>query len=225
MRQIVAPNSGLTNQPNNPANPSASTPLLSYFLGDAIGSTVRLARADQTIQAEYKYDAYGQTTQATPSGQPASDNPYQYTGRENDAALPSGNGNGISVPTLYQYRYRYYSPTLSRFTQEDRVEFAGGPNLYAYVEGDPANLVDPDGNMPIGGQGAWSRVLKARCTSLDMQTCIGKCGSESKVERCVVRIVKKTYSFDPHTGGRVYDPKRLVDCECKDDEPPGMCRP
>ena len=39
-------------------------------------------------------------------------NPFQYTGRENDAT------------GLYYYRARYYSPTLRRFISEDPLGLA-----------------------------------------------------------------------------------------------------
>lgn len=59
---------------------------------------------------------------------------FQYTGRENE-------GNG-----LYFYRNRYYSPLLGRFISQDPLGFAGsGPNLYAYANNSPVNLVDPYG--------------------------------------------------------------------------------
>jgi RHS repeat-associated protein len=49
-----------------------------------------------------------------------SNNPSQYTGRENE-------GNG-----LYFHRARYYSPVLG-FVSEDPLGFKGdGPNVYAY---------------------------------------------------------------------------------------------
>ncbi len=68
----------------------------------------------------------------TVSGE-ASDNLFQYTGREND-------GTG-----LYYYRARYYSPDLQRFISEDPIGLFGGINLYAYVENNAVNLTDPSG--------------------------------------------------------------------------------
>lgn len=65
---------------------------------------------------------------------PASTNPHQFTGRENDAT------------GLYYYRARYYHPTLQRFIAEDPIGFLGGDvNLYAYVRNAPLVLLDPLG--------------------------------------------------------------------------------
>jgi RHS repeat-associated protein len=99
-----------------------------YFLTDALGSTIALTDETGTITQTYAYEPYGETT-ATGT----SDNPYQYTGREND-------GTG-----LYYYRARYYSPGLKRFVSEDPLGLAAGLNAYAYVGGNPLGFVDPLG--------------------------------------------------------------------------------
>ena len=69
-----------------------------YYLTDNLGSVVALANGSGTVTAQYVYEPYGEVTSTG-----SSDNPYQYTGREND-------GTG-----LYYYRARYYSTTLKRF--------------------------------------------------------------------------------------------------------------
>ncbi len=102
------------------------------FLTDALGSTVALADATGTIQTQYTYEPFGNTTV---SGQ-VNANPYQYTGREDD-------GTG-----LYFYRARYYSPTVQRFISEDPIGMGGGINVYAYVGNNPVNFVDPLGLKP-----------------------------------------------------------------------------
>jgi hypothetical protein len=45
----------------------------------------------------------------------------------------------------YYYKTRMYAPTLGRFTQTDRVGYAAGLNLYAYVGNDPVNAIDSFG--------------------------------------------------------------------------------
>lgn len=101
-----------------------------YLLTDFLGSTVALTDVLGTVQTEYSYDAFGQTTVSGAS----STNSYQYTGRENDGATG-----------LYYYRNRYYSPTLQRFISQDPLGFLGGINFYSYVENDPVNFIDPFG--------------------------------------------------------------------------------
>ncbi len=41
--------------------------------------------------------------------------------------------------------HRFYDPTTGRYITADPIGLAGGMNLYAYVRGDPVNLVDPWG--------------------------------------------------------------------------------
>ena len=46
---------------------------------------------------------------------------------------------------LYQNWHRDYDPTLGRYLETDPIGLAGGTNLYAYVDGNPVNLIDPMG--------------------------------------------------------------------------------
>ena len=88
-----------------------------------------LVASDLDGRRHFDRPAPKQTQRATGS----SNNPYQYTGREND-------GTG-----LYYYRARYYSPMLKRFISEDPMGLAAGLNSYAYAGGDPIDLRDPSG--------------------------------------------------------------------------------
>lgn len=63
------------------------------YLTDALGSTLALTDSGGNTLASYTYDPFGNTSIAGSSA-----NPFQYTGRENDAT------------GLYFYRARYYSP-------------------------------------------------------------------------------------------------------------------
>jgi RHS repeat-associated protein len=94
-----------------------------------------MAMADDAgaIKTTYVYDAFGK---ATATGE-TSDNPFQYTAREND-------GTG-----LYYYRARYYSPEMQRFISEDPIRLSGGINYHIYTQNNPVNLVDPTGKYAI----------------------------------------------------------------------------
>jgi RHS repeat-associated protein len=105
------------------------------LLTDALGSTIALADGSGSVQTEYTYEPFGSVTT---SGS-ANGNTFGFTGREND-------GTGLNY-----YRARYYDPKLQRFSGEDPIAFfAGDPNLYAYVRNSPAQLTDPNGEVPIG---------------------------------------------------------------------------
>mgnify|MGYP000859065924 FL=1 len=47
---------------------------------------------------------------------------------------------------MFYYRARWYDPQARRFISEDPIGLDGGINLYAYVENNPLNMVDPYGN-------------------------------------------------------------------------------
>jgi RHS repeat-associated protein len=111
-----------------------ATPQVKTYLTDALGSVIANAKADQSLELGYAFSLYGQTQKAGVESEAAgSENPSQYTGREND-------NNG-----LYFYRARYYDPVLKRFISEDPIGLAGGDNFFAYVNGNPISLTDPTG--------------------------------------------------------------------------------
>jgi RHS repeat-associated protein len=113
-----------------------------YYQTDGLGSTIGLTDETGVLKTVYSYDPFGNTSV---SGE-LSDNPFQYTGREND-------GTG-----LYYYRARYYSPELQRFISKDPIGLLGGINLYSYVANNPINWIDPSGLVGIYG-GVVGRVI------------------------------------------------------------------
>jgi RHS repeat-associated protein len=100
------------------------------LLADALGSTIALANESGTVQTEYTYEPFGQTSSSGSS----SANATHFTGRENDDGT-----------RLYAYRSRYYLSEVGRFISEDAIGLVSGTNLYEYVGGDPVAYVDPLG--------------------------------------------------------------------------------
>src|SRR4029077_18040640 len=104
------------------------------YLTDALNSTTGLAGSTAKIQTKYAYDPFG-TTKLTGT---ASENPNQFTGRENDG------------DSLYYNRARYYSPKAACFiSQAPYGQAANGPNLYLYTEDSPVNTTDPYGTQSL----------------------------------------------------------------------------
>ena len=95
------------------------------FLRDGLGSTVALTDSLANLTTQYTYDPFGNTDV---HGSPG--NSARFTGREQDG------------PGTYYYRTRYYHPEDGRFIAEDTLGFAGGFNLYQYVDNDPIKRRD-----------------------------------------------------------------------------------
>ena len=103
------------------------------YLSDILGSTIALTDLSGTIQTQYSYDPFGNSS----ASGTASSNPYQFTGREND-------GTGLDY-----YRARYYSPASQRFVSQDPLDFgAGDTDLYSYAGDQTTDLSDPMGLSP-----------------------------------------------------------------------------
>jgi len=173
------------------------------LLTDALGSTIALGGSTGKAETSYTYDPFG----ATSKEGVASENPFQYTGREND-------GNG-----LYDYRARYYNPAAARFISQDPLgEEGSGPNLYRYADNSPASYIDPYGtsagdspggsaaNSP-GGAGTGFGPGPGGCDSPEKGEGLGpvaNCRHYEKLEKAEeeVRKIRETES-DEATGKTV----------------------
>jgi RHS repeat-associated protein len=111
-----------------------------YYHFDNIGNTAALTGPTGTITDRVEYTPYGKI--AYRSG--TTDTPFLYVGQL--GVMQEANG-------LIYMRARYYSPETQRFVNADPIGFAGGPNWYAYANGNPVMMVDPDG---LQAEGSWA---------------------------------------------------------------------
>jgi RHS repeat-associated protein len=100
---------------------------------NATGSTVALTDVNQNVVNSYAYDPFGTVL----NQQEMVPQPFKYVGQYGVMAEPNG---------LYYMRARYYDPSVGRFISEDPLGFGGGDvNLFAYVQNNAVNRVDPYG--------------------------------------------------------------------------------
>ena len=119
---------------------------------DYRGSTIAVTDASGNVTDTFEYNAYGKIVSRTGN----SDIIFCYNGR--DGVVTEKNG-------LIYMRARYYSPDIRRFVNADIIRGAISDstslNRYAYVNGNPASLVDPLGLSAERGTVDISTVISA----------------------------------------------------------------
>ncbi|WP_407695882.1 RHS repeat-associated core domain-containing protein [Shewanella sedimentimangrovi] len=128
-----------------------------YYHNDQLGTPIKLTDASGHVVWDTKFDAFGNAILAN-SNEVV--NPLRFPGQYFDAET------GLH----YNWR-RYYDPTSGRYITPDPIDLAGGPNLYTYVDGDPINRIDPNGECGIGG------IIAGRAMHEGINLATGSCDS------------------------------------------------
>lgn len=109
-----------------------------YLHGDGLSSTQLVTDSNGSQAARIIYGAWGEQLSVTdnvPGGL--------------DVRFVGGLGvRNDSATGLVWMRHRWFDASLGRFISRDPIGLAGGHNLYQYTDGNPATLIDPEGQEP-----------------------------------------------------------------------------
>ncbi|WP_437635618.1 SpvB/TcaC N-terminal domain-containing protein [Sorangium sp. So ce854] len=123
------------------SGPFTVTPRVRYQLDNHLGSASLEVDGAGLVIGYEEYHPYGTTAYwSASSAVEVSRKRYRYTGKEKDEETG-----------LYYHGARYYAPWLGRWTSADPAGMVDGPNLYAFVRGNPIGLIDPSGRQSEEG--------------------------------------------------------------------------
>jgi RHS repeat-associated protein len=105
-----------------------------FYFRDHLRSVREVTDAAGNLKSRFDYDPYGQRTVLSAGTEPS----FAFAGQFRHSASD-----------LNLTLYRAYDPRLGRWLSRDPLGEAVGLNLYAYVENDPVNFVDPDGDVAV----------------------------------------------------------------------------
>ena len=119
---------------------SAAMPDLYYIHADHLGTPRKITRSnDNRVVWSWESEAFGNSLpDQNPSGLGDFVFNLRFPGQYYDAETG-----------LHYNMARYYNPKTGRYDESDPIGLKGGINTYAYVGGNPLNLIDPTGENPL----------------------------------------------------------------------------
>ncbi|MDR7152748.1 RHS repeat-associated protein [Hydrogenophaga palleronii] len=124
--------------------------IIAYYHHDHLGAPIQATDKNGRVVWAARYEPFGKASIVTP--QAMAENPTITS----NLRLP---GQYEDEETDLHYNWnRYYDPAIGRYVTEDPIGLSGGVNFYAYAEGSPLRLLDPEGlsviqSPSIGGPG------------------------------------------------------------------------
>jgi RHS repeat-associated protein len=111
-----------------------------FYVYDPQGSVAERLDASENVVSSDLYDAYGNKLAGNPNNDPVG-----YCGQW---GYYTDSETGLALCT-----YRYYDPSNGRWVTRDPIGYAGGMNVYEYVEDDPVDWNDGIGHNRMRGPG------------------------------------------------------------------------
>lgn len=112
----------------------AATPTVYYILNDALGTPRAVTNSSNQEVWRWEGESFGNTVpNSLGSGVTLN---LRFPGQLSD----SETGRNYNV-------MRDYDPVTGRYVQSDPIGLRGGLNTYTYVDGNPTNFIDPEGDV------------------------------------------------------------------------------
>ena len=135
------------------ANASGTGAAPYYYVADHIGSIRAIVDAQGNIVERNDYYAYGKRHTTGRTYATLANSQLLFSGKEDlgqTLDLASGATIGTSDLRILDFGARHYDPIVPRWTTQDPMAEKYFPiNPYAYCAGNPVNLMDSDGRLPV----------------------------------------------------------------------------
>ncbi len=126
-----------------------------YYTDDHLGSVRALHDQSKNLQGNREYSPYGSLLGASNLNLTT----HGFTGHDWDATA-----------AMYFAPFRHYNPSIGRWTMRDPLGMVDGPNLYAYVGGNPIRNVDLLGSTRMPRTGGDVHNHDGSCLNFDKLT-------------------------------------------------------
>lgn len=183
-----------------------------FYLKNHLGSTMMVAQVSSTnasesakVAAAYDYRAFGEQVTLKKSADKVTEN---FTGKERD-----------DETELDYFGARYLDPMLGLWISVDPARQFSSPYLYAGNGMNPVNVVDPDGNFLMMGEGQSEEFHDNVTIAIDYLNAYGAAGEiaslHAKDQVIYLKETSKGSYFDPNEMTIYWNPHEAAEAQTK----------